>query len=183
MAEKSSIPSLILSQKFYTASVNMIEHDFKIWNVSIVRIVNYQLSFGIICSKQFYLRSRSSIGWLKSFIQITYIAVIKGQYYIKRRKSSSWTCLARWLFTIPCFFNTCNPRLSERSPSWRSRIPALSISHWFLSSRSCTRCLKIASADGERQIFPRQTNRILRFLLESAILDWKPPLSYMRLRV
>ena len=86
MAEKSSIPSLILSQKFYTASVNMIEHDFKIWNVSIVRIVNYQLSFGIICSKQFYLRSRSSIGWLKSFIQITYIAVIKGQYYIETTK-------------------------------------------------------------------------------------------------
>ena len=44
---------------------------------------------GVICSTQFYLRSRSAVIWLKSFIQTSYIALresIKGQYYIEMTK-------------------------------------------------------------------------------------------------
>ena len=88
----------------------------------------------------------------------------------KWRKSSSFTFLARWLLAIPCFFNTCNPRSFDGSPSRKTWVPALSISQSFLSSRSCIRCLKIALAVGERQVLPRQTNRTFRYL-ESAILD------------
>ena len=90
----------------------------------------------------------------------------------KRRKSSSCTCLARCGFAIPCFFKTFKPRLSDRSPLWRSSIPALSISQSALFPLFSRRCLRIASAEGERHIFLRQTNRIFQSLL-SAILNGK----------
>ena len=70
----------------------------------------------------------------------------------KWRKSSSFTFLARWLLAIPCFFNTCNPRSFDWSPSRKTWVPALSIFHSFLSLHSCVRCLKIALAVGERQV-------------------------------
>ena len=96
---------------------------------------------------------------LKVSLRPRTLPLSKANITSKRRKSSSFTCLARWLLTIPCFFNTCNPRSFEGSPSRTTWVPALSISHSFLSSRSCKRCLKIASAVGERQVLPRQTNR------------------------
>ena len=75
----------------------------------------------------------------------------------KWRKSSSFTFLARWLLAIPCFFNTCNPRSFDGSPSRTTWVPALSISHSVLSSRSCKRCLKIALA-GKRTTSAPSTN-------------------------
>ena len=145
----------------------MIKHFFKVRTISVIRILNCSLSFRIVRSKQLHFSSRSSISRPK-FLQILHITIIKSHYNIEVAE----ICLARCGFEIPCFFNTFKPRLSDRSPRWRSSIPALSISQSALFPLFSRRYLRIASAEGERHIFPRQTNRIFRSLL-SAILNEK----------
>ena len=61
---------------------------------------------------------------LKVSLRPRTLPLSKANITSKWRKSSSFTCLARWLLAIPCFFNTFNPRSFDGSSSRTTRVPA-----------------------------------------------------------
>ena len=77
---------------------------------------------------------KRQVTWLKCYNFINILFPID-RYWIDS------TALALWWFEIPWSCNTSKPLPSDRSPSWRSSIPALSISHSLLITYSALNLL------------------------------------------
>ena len=149
----------------------MIRHFFKVRIISVIRILNCSLSFRIVRSKQLHFSSRSSISGPK-FLQILHITIIKSHYNTEVAEiifvylsCSVWIRNSMFLQ----YFQATTVRSESTMEIKYSGAIDFPISAVPSFSR---RCLRIASAEGERHIFPRQTNRIFRSFL-SAILNEK----------
>ena len=126
----------------------MIEHFFIIWNVSKQRIVYIRLSFGVICSKQFYFRWRSAIIWPKSFIQTSYISLIKGQYYIEMTK-------------IIFFYFSCS--VVAGNSMFLQHLQPLALGSWKLWGKSRIRSSTKSYKKEEHKGKQEQIQQVVRF--------------------